>query len=73
MSKSSTTKIKNKIKALVSSLELRVISSFTTFIMEGRFLYRCGEHIHNIWTTRHRDGVLKKEQLESGNDCTSCS
>lgn len=37
MSKSSTTKIKNEIKD--SSLELWVISSFTTFIMEGEFLY----------------------------------
>lgn len=48
MSESSTTKIKNKIKALDSSLELWVIGSFTTFIMEGEFLYMCGEHKHNI-------------------------
>lgn len=63
MSESSTTKIKNEIKALDSSLELRVISSFTTFIMEGKFLYRCGEHKHNIWTTRHRD--VERERRSS--------
>lgn len=63
-------KIKNRKQTLDSSLELRTISSFTTF-MVGAKLDWSGEHKHNI---RFSNGEIKERAAGlSGNDCTSSS
>lgn len=68
-------KIKNRIKkALDSSLELRTSGSFTTFIVEGKLSWT-GVESTNTTSGSYANLMerLRNEQLDSCNDCTSCS
>lgn len=67
-------RMKNRINTQDSSLELRTFSSSTTFMVEGRV--SC-TGVENTNTTSgsyvSRVERLKSEQLDSADDCTSCS